>query len=103
MRATPFPSFLVQMTSSMTANVRHTGEKRRHLRNPRCPLAGSDSPWLQFKPAICHLSSNLPMQTHQLQYSASRTSFSDTIAHRRTGRHFTERQKKFALKLAFLV
>jgi len=27
----------------MTANVRYIVEQKRHLRNPRCPSAGSDS------------------------------------------------------------
>jgi len=32
----------------MTANVRYTVEQNGHLRNPRCPLTGTDSLYLQF-------------------------------------------------------
>jgi len=31
------------MTFYTSANIRCTIEQRRHLRNPRCPSAGSDS------------------------------------------------------------
>jgi len=36
----------------MTANVKHTVEQRRLLRNSRCLSDGSDSLYLQFKPTI---------------------------------------------------
>ena len=45
-------AFLVEMTFSMTANVKYTIEQWRLLRNSRCLSAGSDSVHLQFKPII---------------------------------------------------
>jgi len=49
-------AFLVEMAFSVTAKVTCTDEARRLPRNTHCLLAGSDSLYLQLKPAIWTLS-----------------------------------------------
>jgi len=40
------------MNFSVTANIKHTVEQKKLLRNSRYPSSGSDSHYLQFKPTI---------------------------------------------------
>jgi len=76
MRATPVVSFCCWNEFFYDCRW-YTVKRRRLLRNSRYLSVGSDSLHLQFK--TYNLSSKLPTQAHQLHYSASRTSFCDTI------------------------